>query len=89
MSVSEGSSNGTPCYFVDLAGGGYTVKFSKKTLAFLGADDVHTGEYVGYDRNELKAFMQWNPKIYKAAVDELSEYVRKNRKGKSKTARRS
>lgn len=85
MSIQEGTSNGTPCYFVDLAGGRYTVKFSKKTLAFLGADDVHTGEYVGYDRTELKAFMQWNPKIYTAAIQELQDYVAKKKTAPKKT----
>ena len=80
MVVSEGTSNGTPCYFVDLAGGRYTVKFSKKTLSFLGADDVHTGEYVGYDRSELKEFMRWNPKIYVAAVEELQKHLAKKKR---------
>lgn len=80
MSVSEGTTSGTPCYFVDLAGGKYTVKFSKKTMAFLGADDVHLGEWIEFERADAKEFMERYPKIYSAAVQELAEYVSKKKK---------
>lgn len=87
MSVSEGTTNKIPCYFVDLYGD-YTIKFSKKDRSFLGADDVHLGEWITYERKELSEFLQHHSAVYKTAVKELNTYISKT-KNMSKSRRDS
>ena len=76
-----------PCFYVDV-NGVYSVQLDKD-LKFLGADDVHTGEWIYYAMSEKNEFINDHRQIYDAARTELKRYLSKSsRTKKPRTIRR-
>lgn len=54
----------------------YTVYLSPRSLDFIGANDVHTGEVYEYSKNDLDDFYYYNSNVYNRSLKAARTYLK-------------